>query len=213
MIFCRSNTRSSFTRIRSDAHARRLNVVAKIAAGATVSTPTVADALLAHLSRLGRNTLPLLIQALPISRIFYGPRQHDEDLAARPYFINCGTIEPRKNQLLTLNIWSDLAQSLGQAIPKLIVAGTRGWETDNIIDMLERCPAIRHHATEASGFSTPSLKRLIDNARAVLVPSFAEGLGLPVAEAPAARTRYWHPDLPSFGAMCGTAMTWLDPLD
>ena len=194
-------------------HARRLNVFAEIAAAAIVSTPAVADSLLAYLKRLGRKTLPLLIQPLPVSRTFLGPREHDEDLASRPYFIICGTIEPRKNHLLLLNLWRELARLSGFAIPKLIVAGARGWENENVVDMLERCPAIRDHVIEASGLSTPSLKRLIDNARAVLMPSFAEGYGLPVAEALAAGTPVLASDLPSLRAMGGSAITWLDPVD
>jgi glycosyltransferase involved in cell wall biosynthesis len=194
-------------------HARRLNVFAEIAAGAIVSTPGVADSLLAYLKRLGRKTLPLLIQPLPVSPTFLGPREHDEGLAARPYFIICGTIEPRKNHLLLLNLWRELARLSGPATPKLIVAGARGWENENIVDMLERCPAIRDHVIEASGLSTPSLKRLIDNARAVLMPSFAEGYGLPVAEALAAGTPVLASDLPSLRAMAGSAITWLDPVD
>ena len=194
-------------------HARRLSVFAKIAAGAIVSTPAVADALLAYLKRHGRKTLPLLIQALPASPTFHRPREHDEGLAARPYFIICGTIEPRKNHLLLLNVWRELARLCGSATPKLIVAGARGWENENIVDMLERCPAIRDHVIEASGLSTPSLKRLIDNARAVLMPSFAEGYGLPVAEALAAGTPVLASDLPSLRAIGGSAVTWLDPVD
>jgi glycosyltransferase involved in cell wall biosynthesis len=194
-------------------HARRLSVFAKIAAGAIVSTPAVADALLAHLSGLGRKTLPLLIQPLPVSPTFHRPREHDEGLAARPYFIICGTIEPRKNHLLLLNLWRELARLSGFAIPKLIVAGARGWENENIVDMLERCPAIRNHVIEAPGLSTPSLKRLIDNARAVLMPSFAEGYGLPVAEALTAGTPVLASNLPSLRAMDGSAITWLEPLD
>ena len=194
-------------------HARRLSVFAKIAAGAIVSTPAVADALLAYLKRLGRKPLPMLIQALPASPTFHRPREHDEGLAARPYFIICGTIEPRKNHLLLLNLWRELARLSGFATPKLIVAGARGWENENIVDMLERCPAIRDHVIEASGLSTPSLKRLIDNARAVLMPSFAEGYGLPVAEALAAGTPVLASDLPSLRAIGGSAVTWLDPVD
>jgi len=194
-------------------HARRLKVFAEIAAGAIVSTPAVAEALLGYLKGLGRRTLPLLIRPLPVSRVFHGPREHDEGLAAQPYFIICGTIEPRKNHLLVLNLWRELARLFGPATPKLIVAGARGWENENIVDMLERCPAIRDHVIEAAGLSTPSLKRLIDNARAVLMPSFAEGYGLPVAEALTAGTPVLASNLPSLRAMDGSAITWLDPVD
>jgi glycosyltransferase involved in cell wall biosynthesis len=101
----------------------------------------------------------------------------------------------------------------GPATPKLIVAGARGWENENILDLLERCPAIRDHVIEAPGLSTPSLKRLIDNARAVLMPSFAEGYGLPVAEALTAGTPVVASDLAPLRAMGGSRITWLDPLD
>ena len=194
-------------------HARRLKVFAEIAAGAIVSTPAVAEALLAHLKGLGRKTLPLLVQPLPVSRIFHGHREHDEGLAAQPYFIICGTIEPRKNHLLVFNLWRELARLFGPATPKLIVAGARGWENENIVDMLERCPAIRDHVIEASGLSTPSLKRLVDNARAVLMPSFAEGYGLPVAEALTAGTPVLASNIPSLRAMHGSAISFLDPVD
>ena len=194
-------------------HARRLKVFAEIAAGAIVSTPTVAEALLSYIKALGRKTLPLLIQPLPVSPTFHKPREHEERLAGQPYFIVCGTIEPRKNHLLLLNLWRELGQTLGSRTPKLVVAGARGWENENIVDMLERCPAIRDHVIEASGLSTPSLKRLIDNARAVLMPSFAEGYGLPVAEALTAGIPVVASDLPSLRAMDGSAITWLDPMD
>ena len=194
-------------------HRRRLNVFAKIAAGAIVSTQEVADALLAYLQRLGRKTMPFLVLPLPVSSTFHQPREHDEELAARPYFVICGTIEPRKNHLLLLNLWRELGRLLGPATPKLIVVGARGWENENILDLLERCPGVRDHVIEAPGLSTPAVKRLIDNARAVLMPSFAEGYGLPVAEALTAGTPVLASDLMSLRAMRGSAITWLDPLD
>ncbi len=194
-------------------HVRRLRVLAQIAAGAIVSTPAIADALLAYLGGLGRKTIPLLVQPLPVSPTFHERREHDEALAARPYFVICGTIEPRKNHLLLLNLWRELGRSLGPAAPKLVVAGARGWENENVVDMLERCPTIRDHVIEAPGLSTPSLKRLIGNARAVLMPSFAEGYGLPVAEALTAGTPVLASDLPSLRAMSEVGITWLDPLD
>ena len=213
MISCRLNIRSSFQPNSVKRHARRLNVFAQIAAGAIVSTPTVADALLTYIDRLGRKTLPLLVQPLPVSPTFHEPREHEERLAAHPYFIICGTIEPRKNHLLLLNLWRELARLFGPTTPKLVVAGARGWENENIIDMLERCPTIRDHVMKTPGLSTPSLKRLIDNARAVLMPSFAEGYGLPVAEALAATVPLrWAPMFRLFAHMGGPAITWLDPL-
>jgi glycosyltransferase involved in cell wall biosynthesis len=194
-------------------HTKWLNTVAQLGAGVVVSTPTVAEALLAHLAELGRNTMPLIVAPPPVSSIFCMPREHDEDLAARPYFIICGTIEPRKNHLLLFNLWRQLARSMGPTTPKLIVAGVRGWENENALDMLDRCPELRAHVIEISGLPTPALKRLLDNARALLMPSFAEGYGLPVAEALAAGTPALAADLPCFRDMDDAGLTRLDPLD
>ncbi|WP_163778702.1 glycosyltransferase family 4 protein, partial [Proteus mirabilis] len=72
----------------------------------------------------------------------------------RPTFVACGTIEPRKNHLLLLHLWRALAERLGAATPRLVLVGRRGWEAENIVDMLERCPAIREHVVEVSGLST-----------------------------------------------------------
>ena len=115
--------------------------------------------------------------------------------------------------MLLLNLWRELGRLLGPATPKLIVAGARGWENENVLDLLERCPGLRDHVIEAPGLSTPSLKRLIDNARAVLMPSFAEGYGLPVAEALTAGTPVLASDLASVRAMGESAVITLDPLD
>ena len=198
---------------RFEFHRRKLNTVAQLGAGVIVSTAAVAEALLAYLRGLGRKTIPVIVAPPPVSPIFCEPREHDEDLAARPYFIICGTIEPRKNHLLLFNLWRRLARSMGPTTPKLIVAGVRGWENENVLDMLDRCPEIRRHVIEVSGLSTPAIKRLIDNARALLMPSFAEGYGLPVAEALAVGTPVLASDLPCFRAMAESGLTRLDPLD
>jgi glycosyltransferase involved in cell wall biosynthesis len=194
-------------------HTKRLALVAQLAAGVLVSSEAAADALRVQFGRTGRRTIPILVQPLPVSPIFAAPREIDETLAAQPYFLVCGTIEPRKNHLLLFNVWRALARLMGPATPTLIVAGCRGWENENAIDMLERCPAMRAHVIEAPGLSTPSLKRLMDNARAVLMPSFAEGYGLPVAEALAAGAPVIASDTPSLHAMGGSEVACLDPLD
>ncbi len=67
---------------------------------------------------------------------------------AEPYFIMLGTIEPRKNHLLILNIWRKLVERHGALAPKLVLIGQRGWECEQIIDMLERCPALQGSVIE-----------------------------------------------------------------
>ncbi|HEY8031332.1 MAG TPA: glycosyltransferase, partial [Methylocella sp.] len=62
------------------------------------------------------------------------------------------------------------------------------------------------------GLSTPGLKRLLDGARALLMPSFAEGFGLPVAEALAASVPVIASNIPVFRETGGARITTLSPI-
>ncbi len=148
-------------------HARRMKVLARLGRAAIVSTAAVRDALLQHLATLGRTDMPILVAPLPPDPIFAARSACDALANRHPYFVICGTIEPRKNHLLILHIWRDLVAELGEAAPKLVLIGTRGWENEHIIDMLERCPGLRSHVIEASGLPTPSVKRLMLESRAL----------------------------------------------
>ena len=78
---------------------------------------------------------------------------------------------------------------------------------------MSRSPALRASVIEASGLSTPALRRLLAGARALLMPSFAEGFGLPVAEALAAKVPVIASNLEVFQEFGGDAPVYLDPLD
>ena len=130
-----------------------------------------------------------------------------------PYFVMCGTIEPRKNHLLILHAWRDIVARLGDAAPKLVIIGERGWENEHVMDLLERCPSLKGHVLEVSGLPTPGVKRLFLGARAVLMPTFAEGYGLPLIEALAAGAPVIASDIPVFHEVGkGRALT-IDPTD
>jgi glycosyltransferase involved in cell wall biosynthesis len=167
-------------------HLARLRNLAAFGAGAIVATKTVKDALEKHLESLGRFEFPILAAPVPANPIFARRDHIDPALLEHPYFIVCGTIEPRKNHLILLQVWRELVRRDGAAAPKLVIVGNRGWENENAVNMLERCQMIGNHVLEVSGLSTPDFKRLLDGARALLMPTFAEGFGLPVVEALAA---------------------------
>lgn len=66
---------------------------------------------------------------------------------------------------------------------------------------------------EINGLSTPGLKRLIDNAQALLMPSFGEGYGLPVHEALAAGAPVIASDVPAFREIVSPGLELVSPLD
>lgn len=179
-----------------------------------VITPSdsVRDRLLRYAASQGRRDLRVSTIPFPPPPAFLVPVQQDAALRDVPYFVICGTIEPRKNHLLLLNVWREMIRS-GQRPPKLVVIGKRGWENEQVLDMLERCEELRGYVIEVSDLQTDSLRHVIANARALLMPSFAEGFGLPVVEALALGTPVIASDIPVFREVADGCATFISPID
>lgn len=128
-----------------------------------------------------------------------------------PYFVILGTIEPRKNHLLLLQIWRELSRQ--ENPPRLCIVGKRGWENENVIDMLERCPGIRDTVFEFADLSDFEVQTMLQNATALLFPSFAEGLGIPLLEAAALGIPCVASDIPVFREIAPPGTKFLSPLD
>jgi glycosyltransferase involved in cell wall biosynthesis len=156
--------------------------------------------------------MPILVAPLAPDPIFSAP-EAPLPAGGLPYFLLCGTIEPRKNHLLILHVWRDLVDRRGDGAPKLVLVGKRGWENEQIRDLLDRSPRLRRHVVEVSGLPTPSLKRLMLGAFALLMPSFGEGYGLPVVEALAVGLPVIASDIPVFREIGDGRLTLIDPTD
>jgi len=202
-----------FRKAEYERHVRRLINLARFGAGAIVTTEVVKAALKHHMASLGRTGMPILVAPAPVAPIFWRRDPVDPALADNPYFVTFGAIEPRKNHLMLLHVWRELVRRDGATAPKLVLIGGRGWENENAVDLLQRCPSIGDHVIEVAGLSTPGLKRLLDGARALLMPSFAEGYGLPVAEALAALVPVIASDIPVFREIGGGRITAVSPID
>jgi len=194
-------------------HKRRMATVARFGAAAIVSTHVVKDALSEALRQLGKDAMPIYVAPLPVAPVFTLREAGDDELAGCDYFLMCGTLEPRKNHLMILNVWRELVNRYGEAAPKLVLVGARGWENENIIDLLERSLPLRAHVLEVAGLTTPAFKRLLKGARALLMPSFAEGYGLPIAEALAVGAPVLASDIPVFREIAGDRFSPLSPID
>ena len=95
-------------------------------------------------------------------------------LGLRPggYFLCAGSIEPRKNIARLV-----AAHAASGAAAPLVLAGPDGWRAAG--ELQGAGPGVRR----APWLPRPALLGLMAGARAVLMPSLAEGFGLPVAEA------------------------------
>ena len=191
-------------------HAQRLELLAQRGAAAVVAGASVEESLRDHLERLGRKNLPIFQLPPPAPAVFAEPPRIDERLVKIPFFLVCGTIEPRKNHLLLLRVWRELVKKHGCDAPKLVIVGKRGWNNAAIVESLQD-EALRSHVIEVAGLPTPDYKRLLDHCRALLAPSLAEGFGLPVAEALKAGATVIASDIPPFREQDGKNIAFLDP--
>lgn len=149
-----------------------------------------------ELGTAGRGGRPVLVTPLPswLAR----PSAADLPWPDVPLMVACGPLEARANTLLLLHLWRD-GLARGAALPKLVLAGPRGGQVEEIAPLLDWNAALRPLVAEAPGLPPAALRRLVEGARAVLVPDFADppaalmrdllALGVPViaAETPAAR--------------------------
>lgn len=188
-------------------HAERMATVATLADGVIVNSQATADSLAPLLQRAGRD-VPVLV-AFPGAEFAQGPAVPPRD--APPYFVCIGTVEPRKNHLLLLNVWRRLAAEPNA--PRLVIVGRRGWENENAVDMIERCAAIRPLVEEHGSMPDSLLRPTLAGARALLCPTFAEGYGMPIAEALAQGVPVLCSDIPAHHEAGGDAPEFLDPLD
>ncbi|MBO9582500.1 MAG: glycosyltransferase, partial [Sphingobium sp.] len=156
--------------------------MARHAHGVIANSRATADALAGYLAASGEPEPPLSVNPLGVTRF-----EPDTPPIDDPYFLCLGTIEPRKNHLLLLHLWRQFADRAdGRPVPRLVLVGRRGWENQNTFNLLDRCPQLRPHVLELGRVSDRALAAWLGGASALLMPSFAEGFGLPVAEALAA---------------------------
>lgn len=180
---------------------KMLDVVRRHADGLIFTTQAAAGAVQRALGAAQPSAM--LTLGLPIAPVFLQAEPEDTNLRAERYFIVCGAIDVRKNHLLLLDVWRELYRRHGVHTPKLVVAGAASVAAAPILDALENCGPLRPYIILVSGLASPGMRRLMAHARALLLPSHAEGFGLPVIEALALGTPVVASDLPALREVAG----------
>ncbi|WP_375428386.1 glycosyltransferase family 4 protein [uncultured Sphingomonas sp.] len=125
-------------------------------------------------------------------------------LARDGYLLVCGTVEPRKNVARLLRAY----RASGTGMP-LVVAGPDGWRADASAALIAETPGVRRVAS----VDRDAMSALIAGARALLMPSLAEGFGLPVAEAMALGVPVLTSARGALAETAGAAALLVDPED
>ncbi|MEN2472012.1 glycosyltransferase family 1 protein [Burkholderia sp. GS2Y] len=193
-----------------DTHRRRIHTALRHADGLIANSRFTLDSLS---DEARRADLPLPPNV--IAHLAPGIHAHSDSPSPlqTPYFVMVGTIEPRKNHWFIMHVWRRLVELHGSAAPKLVVIGRRGWECENVVDMLERCDTLRGTVIEASDCCDETLQTWITHARALVFPSFVEGYGMPLIEALDAGVPVLASNLDVFREIADDLPDYLDPLD
>jgi glycosyltransferase involved in cell wall biosynthesis len=192
-------------------HRARMEMLLRSGAGVVTNSQTTLDELCEFARQRSVACPPAVAAPLGPADLQFNP-----ELAPplrKPYFVMLGTIEPRKNHFLLLHLWRQLVAETGEQTPHLVIIGQRGWECENVVDLLERCGVLRGFVHELSGCSDTELAQYLGHAQALLFPSFAEGYGMPLIEALALGTPAIASALPAFREAAGDVPEYLDPLD
>jgi glycosyltransferase involved in cell wall biosynthesis len=195
-------THPEYCRAGEDArHAGRILTVLKTAAGVVANSRHTLDTLADFAERVGLG-VPLAIVAWPGSARLNAEAGNCAPANELTDFVVLGTIEARKNHAFLLSVWQRLIATMGDAAPRLVIVGRRGWEADDVFALLDNHD-FQGKVVEAGALDDRALASVLGRARALLFPSHAEGFGIPMVEALAAGIPVIANDLPVFREVVG----------
>lgn len=180
-----------------DAFAAKLSLVSAHADMVICTSGQCAADVTRHMDALGR--VPDIVTAhLGVNVPTPDPTMKCPDA---PYFVTVGTIEPRKNHAMLLDIWADWTDA-----PPLVICGRRGWNNQDVFARLDSHPA---QIVEHNALSDEQIAELVKGAAGMLFLSRAEGFGLPPVEALALGTRVVCASLPVYGETLGDSAVYV----
>jgi glycosyltransferase involved in cell wall biosynthesis len=128
----------------------------------------------------------------------------------KDYLLFVGTLEPRKNILFLLQVFSRLHQIFPDL--QLVLAGRLGWGADEIITAIRKFQ-LENFVQILGPVADEDLPALYQQSLAFVYPSLYEGFGLPVIEAMAAGVPVVSSTGGALPEAVGNAGILLDPLD
>jgi glycosyltransferase involved in cell wall biosynthesis len=96
-------------------------------------------------------------------------------------FLIVGTLEPRKGHAQLLDAFEHLWADGFEAT--LTIVGKKGWHVEELVKRIQNHPQAQKQLLYKEFVNDEELQLLYQSASALLVPSYAEGFGLPIIEA------------------------------
>jgi glycosyltransferase involved in cell wall biosynthesis len=128
-------------------HQERVDVMANFSDLIIVNSEYTRDRFVCNALARNNHIPPIEILYIGVEEVF-----NSCDLVALPrylsrfaeedYFVCVGTIEPRKNHLMILNLWRRFFVGR-EPSPKLVLLGKRGWNNQMVFDLIDRSLCLR----------------------------------------------------------------------
>jgi glycosyltransferase involved in cell wall biosynthesis len=163
---------------------RRLPTMTRIAAHVITDSESVRTEIREHLGVPAEK-----ITAVPLAprRAFRPVPEREAQAALRrlgaedEFILFVGTVEPRKNLMTLVRAFDELLRTTDLR-PQLIVAGQRGWLTDELFTFVEQS-SVKERILFTGYVTDEDLAALYSLCRVAVYPSLYEGFGLPPLEA------------------------------
>lgn len=125
------------------------------------------------------------------------------------YFLYLGTLEPRKNIDRLIEAY-DLLRKRMKTVPKLVIAGRRGWHYDTLFTKVHSL-GLNDEVIFTGYVDEADSPVLMKGALAFVFPSIYEGFGMPPLEAMACGTPVITSNAASIPEVAGDAAVLTDP--
>ncbi|MCL7420750.1 MAG: glycosyltransferase [Methylobacter sp.] len=119
----------------------------------------------------------------------------------RPSFLMVGTIEPRKGHAQVLETFEQLWLA-GHDV-NLVIVGKQGWSVEMLIARLKTHPEFNKRLFWLMAISDEYLERIYAASACLIVASYGEGFGLPLAEAAQHKLPIIAREIPVFAEVAG----------
>jgi glycosyltransferase involved in cell wall biosynthesis len=130
---------------------------------------------------------------------------------ADDFLLYVGTVEPRKNLLALVRAFDALLRETSLR-PQLVIAGRRGWLSDELFALVERTN-LRERILFTGYVTDEELRSLYSSCRLCAYPSLYEGFGLPPLEAMACGAAVLTSSIPVIEETCAGAARLVSPHD
>ena len=163
---------------------KRLPTMTRIATEIITDSESVKQEICEHLG-----VSPDKVTAVPLApRRAFHPAGAEETQRVRrklevedDFILFVGTVEPRKNLITLVHAFEELLRTTDLR-PQLVVAGAKGWLTDELFAHVESAAA-RERILFTGYISDEELRALYSSCKVSVYPSLYEGFGLPTLEA------------------------------